>query len=125
MGLDFILSTIRIALVLGVVILIVTVWNRATTSTRFFGVGLCCEFAIKMFQYQLASIFLISAEGEWWHLLECVPLVFFVIALYTEFGWRVVKRPDNKRNRNNLNDGYEAAGYGVHRHQPKREEPKD
>ena len=120
MGLGFILATVRTALMFGVVILIVAVWNRATTSTRFFGIGLCCAFAIKMFQYQLASIFLISPEGDWWHLLECVPLVFFAIALYTEFGWRVVKKPDNKRIRADLDDDEAPAGYGVHRHRSKR-----
>lgn len=119
MGLGFILATVKTALMFGVVILIVAVWNRATTSTRFFGIGLCCAFAIKMFQDQLANIFLISHEGDWWNLIECVPLVFFVIALYTEFGWRVVRKPDDKRIRADFNDN-EVEGYGMHRHRSKR-----
>ncbi len=115
MGVGFILATIKIAMILAIVVMIVAVWNRATTSARFFGIGLCCEFSIRMFQFQLASIFLISPESDWWHLLECIPLVFFIIALYTEFGWRVVRKPDNRRIRAQLDEDDEPYGTGARR----------
>lgn len=119
MDLTFIFTTVNIALSLAVIILFAAVWERATTSARFFGIGLCCTFAARVFRYQLSVLFLISPENDWWILLECIPLVFFIIALYSEFGWRVVKKPGTGAKPAGDEEGDDAyPAYGIHRKRP-------
>lgn len=96
MTLTLILMALKITLILTVVIMIVWVWSRATIATRLFGIGLISMFAIQLFRPQISSFFLISVGSDLWTLLECLPLGFFIAALYSEFSWRVAPKKRKK-----------------------------
>lgn len=97
MSLTLILMASKMTMMVAILIMTVWVWSRATTATRLFSVGLATMFVSQTFRPQVSQIFLISVDSILWTLVDCIPLIFFVMALYSEFGWRVVSLKKKKK----------------------------